>query len=74
MAQRDSALGDRPRFDALLNADRITIGQLLHHTSCLPDHVHLPAFQQEWARLVTGEDDFDPEHLLAFVAGEAPLF
>ena len=69
-----SHLGDRPWFGALPNADSITIGHLLHHTSGLPDHVHLPAFQQTWAGLATGEGDIDPEHLVAFVAGEAPLF
>ena len=67
-------LGDRPWFDALPNADTITINHLLHHTSGLPDHVHLPAFQQAWAGLAIGEGDFDPERLVAFVAGEAPLF
>jgi len=67
-------LGDRTWFDALPNADSITIGQLLHHTSGLPDHVHMSAFQQDWSRLTTEEGDFDPEHLVAFVAGEAPLF
>ena len=67
-------LGDRPWFDALPNADTITINHLLHHTSGLPDHVHLPEFQQAWAGLATGEGDFDPERLVAFVAGEAPLF
>lgn len=67
-------LGDRPWFDALPNADTITIDQLLHHTAGVPDHVHMPAFQQEWARLTTGERDFDPERLVAFVAGQDPLF
>ena len=67
-------LGDRPWFDALPNADTITIDHLLHHTAGLPDHVHLPAFQEEWARLATDEGDFDPERLVTFVAGQAPLF
>jgi len=67
-------LGDRPWFDALPNADAITIDHLLHHTSGLPDHVHLPAFQQDWAQLTTDEGDFDPDHLMAFVTGEEPLF
>lgn len=67
-------LGDRPWFDALPNADAITIGHLLNHTSGLPDHVHLPAFQQAWAGIMSGEGDFDPEHLVAFVTREAPLF
>lgn len=67
-------LGDRPWFDALPNANTITIDQLLHHTAGLPDHVHLPAFQQEWARIATGEGGFNPESLVAFVAGQNPLF
>jgi D-alanyl-D-alanine carboxypeptidase len=67
-------LGTRPWFDALPNADTITIAHLLHHTAGLPDHVHLPAFQEEWAWLATDEGDFDPERLVTFVAGQAPLF
>ncbi len=67
-------LGDHPWFDALPNAGTMTVGQLLQHTSGLPDHVHLPAFQQAWSGLATGDGDIDPDHLVAFVAGEAPLF
>ena len=67
-------LGDRPWFDALPNAGTITIDHLLHHTSGLPDHVHLPEFQRDWTRLTTGNGDFDPEQLMAFVAGREPLF
>ncbi|MGS4947481.1 serine hydrolase domain-containing protein [Meridianimarinicoccus sp. RP-17] len=67
-------LGDRRWFGALPNANSITIGHLLHHTSGLPDHVHLPAFQQAWAGIMSGEGDFDPERLVAFVTGELPLF
>jgi D-alanyl-D-alanine carboxypeptidase len=66
--------GDRPWCDALPNADGITIGHLLNHTSGLPDHVHLPAFQQAWAGIMAGEGHVDPERLLVFVTGEAPLF
>ncbi|MEE4331684.1 MAG: serine hydrolase domain-containing protein [Wenzhouxiangella sp.] len=72
--QVSAYLGDRPWFDALPNADSITLDQLLHHSSGLPDHVHLPAFQQSWQRLTTGEGRFDAEQLLSFVAGETPLF
>ena len=67
-------LGDRPWFDALPNAGTITVDHLLHHTAGLPDHVHLPRFQQDWTRLTTGEGDFDPEQLMAFVAGREALF
>ena len=67
-------LGDRPWFDALPNAGTITIDHLLHHTSGLPDHVHLPEFQREWTQLTAGDGDFDPERLMDFVAGREPLF
>jgi D-alanyl-D-alanine carboxypeptidase len=61
-------------FDTLPNAGSITIDQLLHHASGLPDHVHSPGFQRAWGELATSEGDFDPERLVAFVASEAPLF
>ena len=67
-------LGDRPWFDGLPNAATATIGQLLHHTAGLPDHVHLPAFQQAWPRLAAGKGSFDPEDLVGFVIGQEPLF
>lgn len=66
-------LGDRPWFDALPNAATMTIDHLLHHRSGLPDHVHLPEFQQAWAGLVS-EREFDPEDLIGFVAGRERLF
>jgi D-alanyl-D-alanine carboxypeptidase len=67
-------LADRPWFAALPGAATMTIGQLLHHTAGLPDHVHLPAFQQAWADLAMREDDLDPEGLVRFVSGLDPLF
>lgn len=67
-------LGDRPWFDALPNRGSINTDHLLHHTSGLPDHVHLPEFQRAWGELATSEGDFDPERLAAFVVSEAPLF
>jgi D-alanyl-D-alanine carboxypeptidase len=67
-------LGDRPWFDTLPNAGTMTIGHLLHHTAGIPDHVHLPAFQQAWADLATRKDRFDPESLVRFVSGLDPLF
>ena len=36
--------------------------------------MHLPAFQQAWAGLSTVGGATNPEHLVAFVAGQAPLF
>jgi len=67
-------LGERPWFDTLPNAQTITVDHLLHHTSGLPDHVHLPEFQRYWTRLTADEGEFDPERLMAFVAGREPLF
>jgi len=66
-------LGDRPWFDALPNAGTVTVDHLLHHTSGLPDHVHLAEFQRAWAGLVDGSA-FDPQDLIGFVAGREPLF
>ena len=66
-------LGDRLWFDALPNAETITVDQLLHHSAGLPDHVHMPQFQ--WRlRLTTSEEAFGAERLVAFVAGRKPLF
>ncbi|PWJ20314.1 serine hydrolase domain-containing protein [Jannaschia seohaensis] len=67
-------LGDRPWFGTLPNADSLTLGQLLHHTSGIPDYVHLREFQESWARLTGDGSAFDAERLLAFVARRAPLF
>lgn len=67
-------LGDRPWFGDLPNAGSITIGHLLHHSSGLPDHVYLPAFQAAWARMAGMEDAVDPDDLVGFVTGLAPLF
>ena len=66
-------LDDHPWFDALPNAGTMTVGQLLQHTSGLPDHVHLPAFELAFAQLSAGESEFEPERLIAFVAGHEPL-
>lgn len=65
-------LGDRPWFDALPNAHTITIDHLLRHSAGLPDHVYLPEFQRARAGLADG-DGFDPETLVGFVTGHAPL-
>ncbi|RDC69691.1 class A beta-lactamase-related serine hydrolase [Rhodovulum sp. 12E13] len=68
-------LGDRPWFGDLSNGDAITLGQLLRHTSGLPDHPHLPAFQQAAAaRIAAGAPAFGPEELVGFVLDREPLF
>ena len=69
-----SYLGDRPWFGALPNAESITIDQLLHHTAGLPDHVHLPDFQEAFAQFNSEENELIPEQLVGYVAGLDPLF
>jgi D-alanyl-D-alanine carboxypeptidase len=67
-------LGDRPWFGDLPNAGSITIGNLLNHSSGMPDHVHLPAFQAAWPRMAGLESAATPDELVGFVTGLAPLF
>ena len=68
-------LGDRPWFAELPNADTITLGHLLRHQSGLPDHPHLPEFQEAaGARIAAGERAFTPEELLGFITGREALF
>ena len=68
-------LGDRPWFGELPNGAAITLGHLLRHTSGLPDHPHLPAFQQAAAaRIAAGAPAFTPEEVLGFVLDREPLF
>ena len=68
-------LGDRPWLDRLPNHDTITIGDLLRHSSGLPDHVHLETFAAETAaRVGTGQDALSPEAAIGFVLDQEPLF
>jgi D-alanyl-D-alanine carboxypeptidase len=67
-------LGDRVWFGDLPNAETMTIGHLLHHSSGLPDHVYLPAFQSSWAQMATEDAVVAPEELIGFVSGMEPLF
>lgn len=68
-------LGDRDWFTRLPNHATMTVGDLLHHTSGLPDHVHLQGFQSEMAaRMADGSAAFTPEEAIAFVLDTDPLF
>jgi len=67
-------LGDRDWFDDLPNAGLMTLDQLLHHTSGLPDHVYQPAFQAAWAEMTSGEIPVTSERLIGFVTGLEPMF
>jgi D-alanyl-D-alanine carboxypeptidase len=68
-------LGDRAWYGGLPNAEKITIGHLLHHQAGLPDHPHLPTFQAAAAaRIAAGGSAFTPEEIISFIATEKPLF
>lgn len=68
-------LGDRDWFTRLPNHETMTVGDLLRHTSGLPDHVHLGTFQYEMAaRMAGGSAAFIPEEAIAFVLDTDPLF
>ena len=68
-------LGDRRWFSDLPNADTITLEHLLRHRSGLPDHPHLPEFQEAAsARIAAGAPAFSPGESLSFVLGREPLF
>ena len=66
-------LGDEPWFDHVPNADEITAGHLLNHTSGLPDHVHMNGIANELIAMGR-EDPFDPTDLVSFVLDEPALF
>ncbi len=66
-------LRDEPWFDRVPNADDITVGHLLTHTSGLPDHVHMDGIATEL--IAMGRlDTFDPLDLVFFVLDEPALF
>ena len=66
-------LGDRPWFARVPNAAEMTIGQLLTHTSGVPDHVHMDGVAAELLDLGGGYG-FDPIDLISFILDEPPLF
>ena len=68
-------LGDRKWFTRLPNHATMTIGDLLRHTSGLPDHVHMEPFEAEMARrMASGSAAVAPEDAIAFVLDTDPLF
>jgi len=68
-------LGDRDWFTRLPNHATMAMGDLLRHTSGLPDHVHLQGFQSAMAaRMASGSAAFTPEKAIAFVLDTKPLF
>jgi D-alanyl-D-alanine carboxypeptidase len=68
-------LGTRDWFVRLPNHATMTVGDLVHHASGLPDHVHLESFQAEMAtRMSSGGAALSPEEAIAFVLDAEPLF
>lgn len=68
-------LGERDWFARLPNHATMTVGDLMRHTSGLPDHVHLNSFQSEMAaRMAGGSVAFTPEEAIGFVLDAEPLF
>lgn len=66
-------LGDAAWFARLPNAAEMTVGQLLTHTSGLPDHVHMDGAVSELISLGNG-GTFRPEDAIAFLLDTDPLF
>lgn len=66
-------LGELPWFGRVPNAQDMTIGHLLTHTSGVPDHVHLDGVAG--ALIDMGQTaPFAPEAAIAFNLDEPPLF
>lgn len=68
-----SYLDDLPWFSRVANADTMTVGQLLNHSSGLPDHVHRDGAGPELVAL-GGEGQLDPAALVSFILDAPPLF
>ena len=68
-------LGDRDWFARLPNHATMTIGDLLHHSAGLPDHVYTEAFRADWVeRLSQGADAVAPVDAIGFVLDTEALF
>src|SRR5262245_16451537 len=65
-------LGDRPWFDRLPNARRITLRMLMNHTSGIPEHV----LNKDFIKTLREQPDkvWKPEELIAFILERKPLF
>ncbi|MDJ0630173.1 MAG: serine hydrolase domain-containing protein [Rhodobacter sp.] len=66
-------LGDLPWFVRVPNADTMTVGQLLTHSSGLPDHVHMDGVATALIELGKAEQ-FEPSDAISFVLNAQPLF
>lgn len=65
-------LGKESWFSRLPNGPDITLQMLLNHSSGIPDHVELPAFES--AMFKSAARDIDYSELIAYVLNKKPLF
>jgi len=68
-------LSDKGWFEQLPRGERITIRQLLNHTSGLPDHVHDADFSAAFGRrYALDTPPFSPDELIGFIFNAPVLF
>lgn len=68
-------LGKYDWFVRVPNHDSMTLRHLLTHSAGIPDHVHLKAFEEAFAkRWAESENPFPPESLVAFILDKPALF
>lgn len=65
-------LGSESWFPRLPNGKDITLRMLLNHSSGIPNHVELPAFEK--ALLKSASRDVDYSELIGYVLNKKPLF
>lgn len=62
-------------FERLPNHESVTLRHLLTHSAGLPDHVHMEAFEEAFAKAwQENENPFPPERLVEFILDEPALF
>ena len=68
-------LGKHDWFRRLPNQESITLRHLLTHSAGLPDHVHMQAFQNAFAKeWKASRNTFPPQRLVEFVLDQPALF
>lgn len=66
-------LGDLAWYARIPNSNTMTVGQLVTHSSGLPDHVQMDGIAE--ALILLGDESaFDPSDVISFILDEPPLF
>ena len=65
-------LGKEEWFSRLPNAETITLGSLMRHTSGMVDHIAMPSFWEELEK--RGKQPWTREELVAYLLDQDPLF